>query len=659
MNNTDQNINSQPPIIPSIPTVPTIPTVQNVPTLATLEQKSMEPDEKKHSEKKKKIVIPKPNKTSLKLENPYEKLDDEMLKFIIKNRGYIEMILDERKYNLEILKNLDETFPKWLKSIYKADINTMINLNREQLILYAIINDIDISFFSNLNIYDVKEYIKVRHYKKVNDRQKLQNTVKHLNNNILQRFYFDFPEKYRSLISIEDIKTYIITNSDEHIDYKSLNKKIAREYKLHNTKYKDTIFAIYDIKVIADYNISFEDDYIKDILKLEQHPLEDIILNIDDMDLSKLVQKWNIIVPKQYALNEDKSKEYIVNNILAYKNILTRGKLKSISLEELSKMNETNIREYLNKLTDREIFDLIEAYIDFDSRDTLIGNIIETLLNPRFLLPLKRTRRRGINPEGFTANFADVFEDTSNTILAYGTLLKYNFFTIEELHQTWKSTRDLPTDDKNNNKITAISIENEIYLKKLLENIDVYPREIEHKIEIISIIDLDIKSSLSKYGEIPYDNIAKRQLLNFTDNEKKDIIDILTYIFYTGWIMRKWDGPGHPFPYTADQAQGADPDNEVSRRFGHIYETLDKNDKIKNFIYELNECNYDYNGKYFEGSSTIMYLLHMVRDPVTKRRAACIRLSSKPLIITTFHYLAKLFDVIIPNFDIKAIEGFG
>jgi hypothetical protein len=71
------------------------------------------------------------------------------------------------------------------------------------------------------------------------------------------------------------------------------------------------------------------------------------------------------------------------------------------------------------------------------------------------------------------------------------------------------------------------------------------------------------------------------------------------------------------------------------------------------------ECNYDYHGKYFEGSSSIMVLLHMVRDPVTKRRAACIRLTSKPLIITTFHYLAKLFDVVIPNFDIKAIRGFG
>jgi hypothetical protein len=126
--------------------------------------------------------------------------------------------------------------------------------------------------------------------------------------------------------------------------------------------------------------------------------------------------------------------EYIVNNILAYKNILTRGKLKSISLEELSKMNETNIREYLNKLTDKEIFNLIESYIVFDSRDTLIGNIIETLLNPRFLLPLKRTRRRGINPEGLTANFADVFEDTSNTILAYGTLLKYKYFFQRMIH---------------------------------------------------------------------------------------------------------------------------------------------------------------------------------------------------------------------------------
>ena len=75
------------------------------------------------------------------------------------------------------------------------------------------------------------------------------------------------------------------------------------------------------------------------------------------MDLNKLVKKWDIIVPKQYSLDEDKYKEYIVNNILAYKNILTRGKIKSISLEQLSKMNETNIREYLNKLTDREIFD--------------------------------------------------------------------------------------------------------------------------------------------------------------------------------------------------------------------------------------------------------------------------------------------------------------
>jgi hypothetical protein len=658
MNNTDQNNNSQPPIIPSIPTVKFFPGLSN---LSTLEQKSMEPDEKKHSENKKKIVIPKPSKTLLKLKNPYEKLDDEMLKIIITNRGYGQMILNDRKYNLEILKNLDENFPKWLKYVYKADINNMTNLNKDQLMLYAIINDIDIKFLDNFNIYDVKEYIKINHYKKINDTQKLQDIVKNLNKTILQRFYLDFLEKYRSLISIEDIKTYIITNSDKHIDYKSIDKKLMREYKLQNTKHKDIIFAIYDIKVIADYNMSFEDDYIRDILKLKPHPLEDIILNIDDMDLSKLVQKWDIVVPKQYTLDEDKYKKYIVNNILAYKNILTRGRLKSISLEELSKMNEPNIREYLNKLTDREIFNLIEAYIYFDSRETLIGNIIETFTKPGFLLPLKRTRRRGLNKEGFTANFADVFEDTSLTILGYGTILQYNFFSIEELNQKWNVSRDLPTDDRNNDKITHISIENEMYLKKLLENIDVYPQEIESKNGIISIIDLDIKSSMSKYGEIPYDNKAKARLAQFTDDEKTKIMDILTNIFYTGWIMRRWQGPGHPFPYKSSQAQGADPDNEVTKKFKEIYDSLNENKKIRKFIFELAECNYDpHTGKYFQSNSyNIKKILYEVRNPNTGQRVACIRLSSRPLIITTFHYLASLFDVVIPNFDIDAIKGFG
>jgi hypothetical protein len=321
------------------------------------------------------------------------------------------------------------------------------------------INDIDIKNILDLNIYDIREYIKLLDLYNKNDNDKLTIFLKNISDKILYKFYqLHFPEKYIKFITPNDIKKIILNNNDNHISYQYFDTILERIERINNSKYKDFIYNIYDTDI---YNI----------IKMPISPLEEIFLNIDDYKLDQLINDWGIIVPNKYTNNIQTYTNYIINDLLSYKEVIERNQnsknFKKISLDKLSKLENSEIRKYLLKLTDKEIFKLIGVYINFDNRIDLINNIITMLNIPRFMLPLK-------------------LENTENLMLAYGTLLSYKFVSLENLYEFWSDgIKNIQLD----NQEIIINTETLINLKYLLKNIDVnYPND-QYKITILNNID--------------------------------------------------------------------------------------------------------------------------------------------------------------------------
>lgn len=409
---------------------------------------------------KKKIKMSKPKIFNLKnsFKNPYKNIQSITIKTILTGRGYQDIMNDNSRYNIELLKYLDKKDHHWLKNIYETDITTIDTLNREQLLVYMSINEIDIKNILDLNIYDIRDYIKLL-YLYNNDNDKITIFIKNVSDKILYKFYqIYFSDKYIKFITINDIKKIILNKNDNHISYQYFDTILERIVLINNSNSKTFIYLLYNI------------DDIYNIINLPINPLEEIFLNIENYKLDQLIDEWGIIIPNQYSKDMYIYMSYILTTLLSYTEVIKRGEnFKKYSSDKLFKLTHSEIKNYLLKLTDKEIFNLIGVYIFFENRINLIDNIISILTKPRFMYPLK------------------LYNDNSEVILAYGTLLSHQFISLEELYHFWSD--GVNQNIEMNNKEVIIDNETIVNLKYLLENIDVNSNDTEYKITILNNID--------------------------------------------------------------------------------------------------------------------------------------------------------------------------
>jgi len=409
---------------------------------------------------KKKIKMSKSKIFNLKnsFKNPYKNIQSITIKTILTGRGYQDIMNDNSRYNIELLKYLDKKDHHWLKNIYETDITTIDTLNREQLLVYMSINEIDTKNILDLNIYDIRDYIKLL-YLYNNDNDKITIFIKNISDKILYKFYqIYFSDKYIKFITIDDIKKIILTKNDNHISYQYFDTILERIERINNSNSKTFIYLLYNI------------DDIYNIINLPINPLEEIFLNIENYKLDQLIDEWGIIIPNQYSKDMYIYMSYILTTLLSYTEVIKRGEnFKKYSSDKLFKLTHSEIKNYLLKLTDKEIFNLIGVYIFFENRINLIDNIISILTKPRFMYPLK------------------LYNENSGLILAYGTLLSHQFISLEELYHFWSD--GVNQNIEMNNKEVIIDNETIVNLKYLLENIDVKYNDIEYKITILNNID--------------------------------------------------------------------------------------------------------------------------------------------------------------------------
>jgi hypothetical protein len=304
------------------------------------------------------------------------------------------------------------------------------------------------------------------------------------------------------------------------------------------------------------------------------------------------------------------------------------------------------IYDYISKLTDTEIFTNIGIYVPYDSRTELVNNTVATFSRLQFMYPTIRMESRSYNKE--TPIIGTDITDARSFMICFGTAPKYYVYEPEEL--TGAFYRDDETGimefrrpENINAKFTLNDIEG---LRRLMT---FFPPSPENNALIATIDDglIDAKE------KIAYDDVARTRLLPFDENTRQLIRMFLKQLFYTGMYMRRWVGPGAPFPLKTETTKTTkEPDAKVTEQLGIGIEYLTQMGKAaKHYCLNLKICEYNKNGGIDHGNLS----LEREWENVIKG-TQCIRMASSKFVGTGYHYLRAIFRETIPGMDIRAVD---
>jgi hypothetical protein len=630
--------------VPIIPTVPTsfnrLPSIQE-PVPAFVIPKI--PNVKDYG-KKKPIstvnipVIPgirEPVKNHEIKHNPYLLLSDSIIDSIGRERDI--QLQGKKDVKAMQLYLYDEIMPDWIESIYNKTVDNFQLLSGSKLHLFAALNGISCNDIGG-NSRTIINYIRLNllHFKEQKDTniktQLLRAVVDQLDRNILEKFVekIGLTRYDVRFIKDEDLKLIAISGNANSVNRNEL-KIISDRYTILTQNPKsDLISRLYGgIDII-------------EIARMEPHPMESVILNIDKYTVETLVSAYKIVVPVSHIIDP---KRYVIENLVDYANIFTRGNIDIVPVDVLIHGERLDIEQYLSKLTDQEIFSTMGIYVQFASRLDLIDKIIAAMTRPRFMIPTVRSLERSINKQ--TCALTEII-DTTVFMVCYGTINKYATYELSCLNDAFykdETTQMILFRHPENPQITFTTEDIEILLGLLKS----YGNQTPEMIELIKTINSVI---LNMKDAIAFDGVARNYLNKFGSETKMLIRDFLNLTFYCGMYMRRWDGKG-PFPLKSETTNKKElPDIKVSEELMNGKNLLMKmGSNASNYCRNLRLCEYRNDGKIDSGDATF----GRYWDNVCNGNE-CIRMASSKFIGTGYHFLRVLFGEIIPGVDTARID---
>lgn len=452
--------------------------------------------------------------------------------------------------------------------------------------------------------------------------------------NLLELFAkrLDIPHDNLKFVPTPLLKRAVINGNTNHIDH-NLIAIVSRRYNLlWNHKYSSLFSDLYQVN---------DNEMIKLAVAYDHpHPMETIILNMDSYSLDHIINIFGIFKFRPI------DKQYIRDNIISYAGILKRGHMETIPLEVMKFMDSRDLITYLHKLTDKEIFADIGAYVPYTDRNELVLNIANCIYNRQFMFIPVRSLTRSINK--MTTVGLTCVTATDVLMLCYGTPLKYITYELYDLIESFRNNNsgsivEFSHPEDKNKKFTLNDIEG---LKNLLKCYETNS-DITDLLNIIRTGFDDVEK------DIDHDYIARKQLYAFDKNTRDYIREFLREIFYTGMYMRQWSGPGNPYPLKMETTKtGINPDEKVASHIGTCLELLNKMGVLgKKFCFDLKICAYtsDKNIDNRYGSFINEWKLVIKGEQ-------CIRIASRKFVGTGYHYLRSLFMETIPGVDVKIID---
>ncbi len=590
--------------------------------------------------------------------------------------GFTDIILDKiiREHDAHIVGTpqekaeqlfvYDEVMSDWINVVRNCTAENFHrrSLTWSQLRVFAKLNNEDITqtSFDKFQASDIIDYLRITLLRK--DPKHHQSLVRPLIFSVSDEVIKIFKEEllpYRlrrsKFVSREVICDAILNNNEKCVDH-ALLETYENRHRMIVTLPPDIqnlLCLLYEVsEQESGYRsgssiINEEKKWIKVTLE-SPHALEDMIINMQDYALNDLVDTLGMCIPMAAS---DRLELYVRNNLPHYKYAVSRSEHHSIfSMERLYTLDKAALNRYFRVLTDRELLDNLGVYIDYKDRPSLVDRACNIIFSHKtFLVPLDRTAMRTQNKETVVMS-TDVTDD-SIFMVGFGRPHSYYCYELEDLISAFYKDPNGEMEFRKPNKIgRTFKIEQITQLKSLL---GCYPRtrDIER---LFTVID---ETLIEKMEKTQYDEGARIALRKFTLRDKGYINTFLKEIFFAGMYMRRWKGPGHPYP-TKRESTKVDylPDAEVSDKLQSATRILDSMTKqCQTYCLGLNICEYKDTGQHRGNIMASRNKFRMLWVDV-KRGVQCIRIASSQFVGTSYHYLRVLFHETMEGLNVAELD---
>jgi len=324
---------------------------------------------------------------------------------------------------------------------------------------------------------------------------------------------------------------------------------------------------------------------------------------------------------------------YIRQNILDYHNL--DDNLPNMT-DLLMVADSYNVYE---NLQDNILINIVGGYPFFDNRHTLVNNIVSMLHVKSWFILLFPDKEKINNKDNITTNLStiDELKDDGEIVLAYGTESSYSIYELDEL------LRSIHFNDENkywmfdNPQGGSFRL---LDLYRLLELLTMIVNINDEAMKLYKHVCRALEENKSYSFE---ERDLKSEYSNLPDGEKKNTLDFLEAVFYMGMYMRRWKGPGHPYPVKETDTRSSDLTFEVKiKECVDVITNMLKTPNIFCRFYSIDD-----NKK--EGSFVGLF------DKV-KNGKYCIRSASKRFVATAVWYRLLLMGEAWPDVDINTID---
>ena len=451
-------------------------------------------------------------------------------------------------------------------------------------------------------------------------------------------------------------------------------KKRYEEIKKYSNILIQKLRRLYDLTNIPRDNI---DELKYAIASEDPHPLEPLIVYFKQevIDNTKISLKQKFDISSQYSKQigmiipptVERKGTYFWNNVHLYKHILTRpATIGPIDKNLLSAGVLTNkeVKHMLKRYTDQEIFQYTGVYLPYTSRNGILDNVNDIRQNMKFFIPVVRACA---NEDTITT--FDETADINIFIIGYGTMFEYFCYNLDDFMESFREFAIEGLEGvtafrfrKPNEPAEDFTTQEIQELVTLLEN---YPN-----MEGVPAMINRLRNGLQRVREMTdYDRQILTTFNGLPANDKPIVREWLHQLFNTGMYMRRWKGPGNPYPILRGDTQGPDPNIKVNEQLQILgyHPVIRKPDGKyppfsvsgittrltkdgQKFVNDLRSIEYVRG----EGdvrtprqqTRTIGYYLDRVR-----KGNMCIRMASSIFVATGSYYVGVFFEEDIPGFD--------
>jgi hypothetical protein len=357
-----------------------------------------------------------------------------------------------------------------------------------------------------------------------------------------------------------------------------------------------------------------------------------------DWPIHECIDHFQMIVPP--GINPD---WYFHVSYPEYARVLSRSDDHfRLNLGTLTRMSVDERRWLLLTYTDRELLDAFEILPAYSTRSELVTTLAERMDLNGFFIPL------AIRCRNEKTTLLSLTREPGLILVGYGTVLSYWGYEMDELLGAFypEGSSGGPIVYRRPERPQKTwSVEEMRDLYRLLGSLP-GSEALRYHLYQSFLRDPDNGSTELINTFIQY------------SAEQKHYIDTwLKLLFDTAMYMRRWEGPGHPYPLRSYQTHVNEiPDVAVSQgliELDRLTATFDG--ATLNFILALREVRHYQTtqllGRYVVTTLPLTRILERIRN-----EEECIRMASSDLIISTNYYHELLFGSSFPDFEVSELQ---